>query len=224
MFKFLAKFFGSHPFFFYTKSSLVSGFTLIELLVVIAIIAVLAVAVILTLNPAELLKQARDSTRISDLNVLKKAISLYLVDVASPKISNLVPSSHCGMSVATGTLNICGSRYASAWITSSSNNGVFATNGTGWIPVDFTSISSGAPIGNLPRDPTNIVGVPIGAAGAATSTSNLFYSYAASSTSLTFELNTKMESRKYTSGASNLENADGGNIPELYETGTNLSL
>src|SRR3989338_2108717 len=47
------------------------GFTLIELLVVIAIIAVLAVAVILTLNPAELLKQARDSTRVSDMSTLK---------------------------------------------------------------------------------------------------------------------------------------------------------
>ena len=40
-----------------------SGFTLIELLVVIAIIAILAVVVILTLNPAQLLAQARDSTR-----------------------------------------------------------------------------------------------------------------------------------------------------------------
>ena len=45
------------------------GFTLIELLVVIAILAVLATAVVLVLNPAELLKQGRDSTRISDLSV-----------------------------------------------------------------------------------------------------------------------------------------------------------
>ncbi|MBI5221157.1 MAG: prepilin-type N-terminal cleavage/methylation domain-containing protein, partial [Candidatus Liptonbacteria bacterium] len=36
------------------------GFTLIELLVVIAIIAILAAVVILTLNPGQLLKQARD--------------------------------------------------------------------------------------------------------------------------------------------------------------------
>src|SRR6185295_4958783 len=62
------------------------GFTLIELLVVIAIIAILSVVVILTLNPAELLKQARDSNRISDMATLKSAISLYLADVSTPFI------------------------------------------------------------------------------------------------------------------------------------------
>ena len=46
------------------------GFTLIELLVVIAILAVLATAVVVILNPAELVKQGRDSTRISDLAAL----------------------------------------------------------------------------------------------------------------------------------------------------------
>src|SRR5580704_3649915 len=59
------------------------GFTLIELLVVIAIIAVLAVVVVLTLNPAELLRQARDSNRISDFATLKSAIGLYSEDVST---------------------------------------------------------------------------------------------------------------------------------------------
>src|SRR5271154_4705198 len=60
-----------------------SGFTLIELLVVIAIIAILAVVVILTLNPAELLRQARDSNRVSDFATLKSSIGLYAADVAT---------------------------------------------------------------------------------------------------------------------------------------------
>ncbi len=59
------------------------GFTLIELLVVIAIIAILSVVVILTLNPAELLRQSRDSNRISDLSVTKSAIAFYLASVSS---------------------------------------------------------------------------------------------------------------------------------------------
>ncbi len=42
------------------------SFTLIELLVVIAILAVLATAVVLVLNPSQLLAQGRDSTRLSD--------------------------------------------------------------------------------------------------------------------------------------------------------------
>src|SRR3989338_2279300 len=57
------------------------GFTLIELLVVIAILAVLATATVLVLNPAELLKQGRDSTRISDLAALNSAIALWTADV-----------------------------------------------------------------------------------------------------------------------------------------------
>ena len=44
------------------------GFTLIELLIVIAIIAILAVVVVLVLNPAELLRQSRDSQRLSDIS------------------------------------------------------------------------------------------------------------------------------------------------------------
>jgi len=42
-----------------------SAFTLIELLIVIAIIAILSIVVILVLNPAQLLKQSRDSNRVS---------------------------------------------------------------------------------------------------------------------------------------------------------------
>ncbi|MGC9603563.1 MAG: type II secretion system protein, partial [Minisyncoccia bacterium] len=42
-----------------------TGFTLIELLVVIGILGTLATAVVLVLNPAQLLAQARDSTRLS---------------------------------------------------------------------------------------------------------------------------------------------------------------
>jgi len=56
------------------------SFTLIELLVVVALIAVLAVAVILALNPSELLKQGRDSTRLSDLQNLNKSLSWFEAD------------------------------------------------------------------------------------------------------------------------------------------------
>lgn len=58
-----------------------NGFTLIELLVVIAIIAVLAIVVILSLNPAQLLMEGRDSGRISDMGSLSEALALYAEDV-----------------------------------------------------------------------------------------------------------------------------------------------
>ncbi len=50
-----------------SRRNTISAFTLVELLVVIAIIAILAVEVTLTLNPAQLLAQSRDATRISDM-------------------------------------------------------------------------------------------------------------------------------------------------------------
>ncbi|MDE2145036.1 MAG: type II secretion system protein, partial [Patescibacteria group bacterium] len=45
-----------------------SSFTLIELLIVIAIIGILASALVLVLNPAQLLSQSRDSRRTQDLS------------------------------------------------------------------------------------------------------------------------------------------------------------
>src|ERR1039457_2240911 len=57
--------------------------TLIELLVVIAILAVLAVVVVLTLNPAGLLQEGRDSSRVSDMATLNTGINLFMADGAT---------------------------------------------------------------------------------------------------------------------------------------------
>jgi hypothetical protein len=56
-------------------------------------------------------------------------------------------------------------------------------NGTGWIPVNFQSISSGAPIGSLPVDPTN------------QTSSGQFYSY--NTNGAQFEVTANLESQKY---------------------------
>ena len=204
------------------------GFTLIELLVVIAIIAVLAVAVILTLNPAELLKQARDSTRLSDLSTLKSGLSLYLADVTIPNLATSTDTwggftctsggtcyDVCYLSTptqnGTGTTR-CGDFDTIQTVTGNSQN-VSATtanlrrvDGRGWIPVKFTDISSGSPLGNLPVDPTN--------------STNYYYAYIASGTGLTFEIDARVESLKYGTGASNVLSTDGGNKDLILETGT----
>ncbi|MDE2145004.1 MAG: type II secretion system protein, partial [Patescibacteria group bacterium] len=71
----------SKGFFSYLRSRYVkveqspqSSFTLIELLIVIAIIGILASALVLVLNPAQLLSQSRDSRRTQDLSNLNNAI------------------------------------------------------------------------------------------------------------------------------------------------------
>lgn len=188
----------------------VKGFTLIELLVVIAIIAVLAVVVVLTLNPAELLKQARDSNRISDLNTMKSAISLFLADGGTTLAGSYVT---CYMSTSTTSAQ-CGGRYSTSYSTSSGSTSR-AINGSGWLPVNFSAISSGSPVGQLPMDPIN--------------NATYFYAYAASSTNSGFKLTAHMESTRYANGGSgDVESTDGGsggtNSSSTYDVGTNLAL
>jgi len=57
------------------------SFTLIELLIVIGILAILVAAIVVTLNPAQLLAQARDSKRQQDLSALNQALNtIYALD------------------------------------------------------------------------------------------------------------------------------------------------
>jgi len=76
------------------------GFTLIELVIVIGILAILAAAVVLVLNPAELLAQARDSQRISDIGSLKSAIALHLATGQTPNTNFGFTGTSCGFSRA----------------------------------------------------------------------------------------------------------------------------
>jgi prepilin-type N-terminal cleavage/methylation domain-containing protein len=187
------------------------GFTLIELLVVLALVAILSVVVILTLNPAELLKQARDSNRTSDLSTLKSAISLYMADVNTPTLG---AAGWCIASAVAASSTAC-TPFASTtgMVASTTQAGVRNVNGTGWVPVNFSGISSGAPIGQLPVDPVN--------------NAQYYYAYGVTgTTNQLFELDAQMESTKYGSltGGANVTNTDGGNQATWFETGTTLAL
>jgi prepilin-type N-terminal cleavage/methylation domain-containing protein len=201
------------------------GFTLIELLVVIAIIAILSVVVILTLNPAELLRQSRDSNRISDLSVTKSAISFYLASVTTPLLgisgncyTDAAGSTAVSSSVSYSTTS-CGAWFLQAAATASTQySSSTAVDGTGWLPIAFStttsgnSIAGGSPLGSLPHDPVNNNGWN-------------FYSYEASTTSNQFKLDAHMESQKYSYGGSNdVVSTDGGIDQYSYEQGTNLKM
>ena len=56
------------------KKVLKKGFTLIELLIVIGILGILVAAVLLTINPAETQRKARDQQRLKDLSNLVAVI------------------------------------------------------------------------------------------------------------------------------------------------------
>ena len=176
----------------------VKGFTLIELLIVIAIIAVLATAVTLILNPAELLKQGRDSTRLSDLSTIHTALGLYLADVASPNFSAL---SNCTVGT-TSPFN-----YDSSACT---ENATTTVDGNGWVAVNFTDISSGSSLSRLPVDPVN--------------DAEYYYAYV-QTTSETYEINANMESVRYaTTTSTSVEDNDGGDNNDWYEVGNAAGL
>ena len=91
------------------------GFTLVELLVVIAILGILMVAVVLAINPVEIMKKSRDATRLSDMDTLRKAIDLSVADGATLSVTAAAGDSTVGTRVTTGTgwANVDVSKYLS---------------------------------------------------------------------------------------------------------------
>jgi prepilin-type N-terminal cleavage/methylation domain-containing protein len=191
------------------------GFTLIELLIVIGILAVLATVTVLVLNPAELFRQARDSQRLSDLGSVRGAISLYLTTASTPVLgSSFTCGTNFGSSATTGTASSSFSGAATKLAANVSHQGIFAVDGTGWVPVPLSAMSGGAPLPTLPRDPRNTYGT--------TPQTNLVYQYACdtSSNNLYFELVSGIESTRYSNGGDDdVVSTDGGVNPHIYETG-----
>jgi len=179
------------------------GFTLLELLIVIGILAILSTTMILVINPAQLLKKARDSQRIADLSTVKTAIAYYITETSSPSI---------------GTVNNTFSDVATAsCFGAASGTQALTTGGAGWIPINFDGMTGGSPIGSLPTDPNKTA---IG------DTPGRYYVYGVlSATDYTFKLVANMESAYYSKdGDGDVETGDGGTSTDLYEIGTGMTL
>ena len=186
------------------------AFTLVELLIVIAILAILAAAVVIVINPGEMMAEARDAERISSIESLKKSIDLFVLD--NPGVS-LGTSQVISISIpdTSGTCtNITGlPTLPTGW----SYRCVIAANlknidSTGWLPINLTLIKGGSPIPYLPIDPQN------------DQTATKYYQYIPGSTSGSYELTTLMESEKQ----AKIAGKDGGIDPGRLETGSNVSL
>ncbi|MDD4931079.1 MAG: LamG domain-containing protein [Candidatus Colwellbacteria bacterium] len=201
--------FGERP---HSTTSRLSSFTLVELLIVIAILAVLAAAVVVVLNPAELLAQARDSQRSSDMKTIADTVNLFILDNSGSSlgvaqtvyISLPDTSSTCATYAASLPVLPAGWSYHCVTAANLRN-----TDGTGWIPLNIATIKGGSPMPYLPIDPSN------------DAVSTRYYAYTPSSLSPTFELMVLMESEKITNS---LANNDGGIDPSRLEIGSDISL
>ena len=162
----------------------------------IAIIAILAVVVVLTLNPAELLRQSRDSNRLTDMQTLTSAINLYNEDqggttgytLGTPGVVYLSVPDPTATSSAGNNCSGLGLPVSSTTYHCAASSTYRKTNGLGWIPVNFVSTTMGSPLSSLPVDPTN-----------ATS-SGEYYEY--TTDGINFEVAAVPESQKYSSQSS----------------------
>ena len=153
-----------------------------------------------------MLRQGRDSTRMREIGTLNRSLSMFQVDRPTTLI-NFPNTIHVSI---PDTLSNCGNLglpIISGWsYRCVTPLNLRNTNGTGWIPVDFTTMFQGSPLASLPVDPVNTV-----ASGA-------FYVFVTDGRSWTFA--SLLESERHAPSAAR----DGGTDFARFEAGNNLSL
>ncbi|MDP2705798.1 MAG: LamG-like jellyroll fold domain-containing protein, partial [bacterium] len=144
--------------------------------------------------------------RLTDLNNLNKALAVF--DVTNPDdftgTSSVVYVSIADTSAVCANLSLPAlpAGYTYNCVTSST---LTKTDGTGWIPINFASVSYGSPIQRLPIDPVN------------SSTTGEYYSYV---TGGSWELNAILSSNKYR----NDDDVTKTNLPGVLSIGSDKTL
>jgi len=164
------------------------------------------------------LNPSNDSTRLSDMNTLQSAISLTQSSPNPPSMGSpntvyvSIPDPQAtttsGSNCASLNLPVLPAGYA---YHCSGPSFYRETDGTGWIPINFSSVTPASPLGTLPIDPIS------------TSSSRLYYTYTTNGSQ--YETTGVMESPEYKLGGTNdVISQDGGTLASVYEKGTKLGL
>lgn len=207
------------------------GFTLIELIITVSILAVLIAAIVVALNPAEQLKRSRDAKRVADLDAMKTAINLYLaqatttINLSGDTTANNRCSGGAGVATifantgaASSSLNSNGLiAPMSVFVTSTAqavatSSAAQVDRASTWMPAVLGQTPGGAPLAQLPLDPTNGTGA----------NANFYYAYACKTTNA-YEFTARLESTYFTNDL-DLDGTDGGNSSSTYEVGTDETI
>lgn len=205
-----------------SKKNMKKGFTLLELLIVMAVLAILASILLVVVKPQQIFAKARDTQRKSDLRNLSTAIEVYLTEAGNTvnlTADTTVNNGRC-VGSAEAYLYYSSGSGATTPVPAGFTNiaalaGSTASNGTGWLPVNFSSIGT-LNLSILPVDPTNT---------ANNANPSYYYTYACR-TNNTYELNAHFE---YSGNDADSKN-DGGNANGasgtglLYEVGTDKTI
>jgi len=161
------------------------GFTLVELLIVIAILAILAAAVVVVINPGQLLAQARDAQRLNDLPAVRDALALFIAQ-STPSATLLGDAIACATPFRTSSTVAITSATSpftatvSTAIITAAN--VRTTAGAGWVGARLNDMPGGSPLSILPIDPIN--------------DATFFYAFACNNPAVTFELAGRLEAER----------------------------
>lgn len=117
------------------------GFTLIELLIALTIVSILAISVYVALNPAQRLKDAKDSRRSTDVDTILTAIHQAIVDNKGVLPANIP---------AVDTLAQLGTDVSGCNISNS-----YCTTGAACVDLMTGSPNVSKYLANMPTDPND---------------------------------------------------------------------
>jgi hypothetical protein len=149
---------------------------------------------------------------LSDLATLNSALSLYTTDQAGTTSFSLGNASSVYVSLPDSS-STCGSwslptppaGYSYACYSSTSSRNI---DSTGWVPVNFSLLSSGSPIGQLPVDPTN------------QSSTGLYYTYYTNGSQFVVTAIPESQKQKTTFGIKSTIS----NYPDVLANGSSLTI
>lgn len=181
------------------------GFTLIELLVVITILGILVTLTLVTINPAEAQKKARDTQRLKDMATLQSLVEQFLSDNPGSSLSFTAKSSN-----VAGTSN-CSTGWLSQAITLGTGN------------TDFCRYANVVPTDPVNRVTSVVVNPTTGATENALAAYRIVFASAGSAYKICTRLESKANFAKLTAdGETNT--GGGGEADKVFAIGSDMSL